>query len=610
MKVWHVGGSKFFNRLGSLSAALFRAEAGDVIELHKNIQEGPLRVNVPVTIKGNGHTITALENRYALICQVYTVLEDLNFEGPGSSAAVLIRGGAVLQNVKTRILGPAMELHRTVAVEGCRVLIKDSELMYLGAFMGGDQIPEVQILNSRLLDYYGGGVCFIGRNSPRSVLSGKIRMEGSYLEMVDFHGDCRAKESMLGNWNASYGNLYLEDCCLASHWANRSYAGEPENGPLKDREDTPEDVPMSLCIVGGKTVVDRFSTEVEDGADGFVLADGVLDVRNARVASQRTHHILEEGSASFVNVEDIGIWEVHDAACSVVNSKVNLPGRKLSAMEELDSLIGLASVKQQLHTILNTISMNQKNPEKDFGFSHHMIFAGDPGTGKTTVARLTAQALYEIGAIPENKYTEAPASQLIKGYVGQTGEHVETVLKNALGGVLFIDEAYELAVKDGQNTFNNDALAVLLRYMEDHRRDLVVIAAGYEKEMREFTASNAGLARRLQWVSFEDYTPEEMVEILYRMLASCKESFAGDARKLMLSFFQQITAYYRSRPDAKGRITGGGNGGLVRNVFQSLAFARNNRVAEDPDSTTRFIREDIQKAWEAEIKKADKLLGR
>ena len=252
--------------------------------------------------------------------------------------------------------------------------------------------------------------------------------------------------------------------------------------------------------------------------------------------------------------------------------------------------------------------MNQKNPEKDFGFSHHMVFAGDPGTGKTTVARLAAQALYEIGAIPENKCTEVPASQMIKGYVGQTGEHVENILKNALGGVLFIDEAYELAVKDGQNTFNNDALAVLLRYMEDHRRDLVVIAAGYEKEMRDFIASNAGLARRFQWVSFEDYTPGEMVQILYQMMDSCKESFAGDARNLMLQFFTSLTAYYKSFPDAKGRFANGGNGGLVRNVFQSMAFARNNRIAEDPASTQKFIRDDIQKAWETEKAKADKLL--
>ena len=171
-------------------------------------------------------------------------------------------------------------------------------------------------------------------------------------------------------------------------------------------------------------------------------------------------------------------------------------------MDELDSMIGLTSVKRQMRTIMNTIRMNAEHPEKDFGFSHHMVFAGDPGTGKTTVAKLVAQALFEIGAIPENKYMEVPASQLIKGYVGQTGEHVEAVMRKALGGVLFIDEAYELMVKEGENSFNNDALTVLLRYLEDHRNDLVVIAAGYEKEMKQFLSSNVGLTRIFKWISF------------------------------------------------------------------------------------------------------------
>lgn len=608
MKTWHVGGTKFFNKLSSLKAAVFRAEAGDIIEIHKDIKEDTVRVDEAIIIKGNGHTIVNPARKYALICKAHVVLEDMSFEGPGSSGAVSIQAGGILRKIKTNILGPAPVLCRTVAVHSGQVSIENSEIMYLSVQAKDGNIPEITVNNSRITDYYGGGVCFQNTNSPMSVLFGKGEIRNSYVENTAFCGTYKVVDSVFGNFNRSLGSLYLKDCTLASHIVKKSYEGEPEHGPLKSRVNLPR--PMALCIVIGRTVVENFSTRVEDPAHGFVLLDGALEIRNTRITSKRTAHLLDRGSASFVNVDDVGVYQVEEAACSVVNSRINTPGRALSAMERLDGLIGLSSVKRQLHTILNTISMNQKNPEKDFGFSHHMVFAGDPGTGKTTVARLAAQALYEIGAIPENKCTEVPASQMIKGYVGQTGEHVENILKNALGGVLFIDEAYELAIKDGQNTFNNDALAVLLRYMEDHRRDLVVIAAGYEKEMRDFIASNAGLARRFQWVSFEDYTPGEMVQILYRMMTSCKESFAGDARNLMLQFFTSLTAYYKSFPDAKGRFTNGGNGGLVRNVFQSMAFARNNRIAEDPASTQKFIRDDIQRAWEAEKAKADKLLIR
>jgi hypothetical protein len=249
--------------------------------------------------------------------------------------------------------------------------------------------------------------------------------------------------------------------------------------------------------------------------------------------------------------------------------------------------------------------MNMKCPEKDFGFSHHMVFAGDPGTGKTTVAKLVARALYEIGVIPENKCMEVPASQMIKGYVGQTGEHVESILQNALGGVLFIDEAYELMVKDNQNTYNNDALAVLLRYMEDHRSELVVIAAGYEKEMKEFLASNVGLMRRFQWVSFEDYTPSEMADIFISMSKRYGETFQiNDPHGLLVDCFTQLTGYYLSHPDAKGRVTNGGNGGLVRNLFQQVIFARNNRVAETNETMMQIIFDDIQHGFNEEMNKA------
>jgi Cdc6-like AAA superfamily ATPase len=173
------------------------------------------------------------------------------------------------------------------------------------------------------------------------------------------------------------------------------------------------------------------------------------------------------------------------------------------------------------------------------------------------------------------------------------------------GGVNFIDEAYELMVKDNQNSFNNDALAVLLRYMEDHRKELVVIAAGYEKEMREFLASNIGLTRRFRWVTFEDYTPSEMADIFMMMSERCEENFEmEDPHSILEEKIREITEYYLSHPDSKGRATNGGNGGLVRNIFQEVMFARNNRVADTDMTTMQITMDDIQTGFDVEMQKA------
>jgi hypothetical protein len=260
-------------------------------------------------------------------------------------------------------------------------------------------------------------------------------------------------------------------------------------------------------------------------------------------------------------------------------------------------LIGLNNVKQSIDSLMNTINLGGG---KDF--SNHMIFAGDPGTGKTTVADIVAQALFEVGAIPENKCTKATSDTLIKGYVGQTGENVRKILDQALGGVLFIDEAYQLSVKDGQNTFNDDAISVIIRYMEDHRDNLVVIAAGYSKEMRQFIASNPGLGRRFQWIEFEDYSPEEMARIFELMRKKAEDEYAPDVDpRIIQGLFTKLVNLNLSHPDANGRVTNGGNGGLVRNVYQKIVLAKNNRYATQGGDLT-ICREDIIKGFEDEFK--------
>ena len=604
-KTLHVGGKHFFNRFSNLEAAVERATDDDVIELHKDIKDIAVYISKNITIIGNGHVVMPAEGKTAFDCSAYVTIKDINFRCRPRTNAVLMRKGGVLSGITTRIIGPARGLYPTVVQRGGTLTVSDSDIMYMETYKGHGNILTVTFFkNSVLNDYYGGQAYLNNNGYDLSKFRGNTSISESIITCALFEGKSILSDTVLKNFNKVTGTVELNDCKLsASRAKDVAFSGEPVDGPLKDWN--PNVIPYALHIAGGQVIARGFSSDMDRHCIGFYMTSGSLDIRSTVGTNDEARHLIKGGAVVFNNVTDEGYYEITRARYGLIRSHVNTSATTKSAMEELDSMIGLGTVKKQLHTIMNTINVNMRHPEKDFGFSHHMIFAGDPGTGKTTVAKLVAQALFEIGAIPECKCMEVPASQLIKGYVGQTGEHVEAVMKKALGGVLFIDEAYELTVRDGQNTFNNDALAVILRYMEDHRNELVVITAGYKKEMREFLASNSGLTRRFQWVEFEDYKPDEMTDIFMTMCAKYRESFGFiNYTRTLTEKFTAVTEFYLSHPDTKGHVTNGGNGGLVRNVFQQVIFARNNRIAEDQYSTTKIIMADLETGFAEELKKA------
>lgn len=277
-------------------------------------------------------------------------------------------------------------------------------------------------------------------------------------------------------------------------------------------------------------------------------------------------------------------------------------------MEKLDKLIGQKTVKDKIHSIMNTIQEQSNTENKDFSFSYHMVFAGDAGVGKSTIANIVAQALYEIGAIPENKFINVDSSEIIQGYIGQTGQAMRKIIDKAIGGVLFIDEAYQLTVKKGEKSFNSEAITPLVNAMDLHRDDLVVIVAGYTKEMREFIASNIGFTRRFQWIQFDDYTPVELSEIFDSMRKSYGDEYANpQLYNLIAPLFDKVTKTYLSIPDANGRRTNGGNGGLARNIYQDIATARNNRIAETMDKNRNLEQQDILIGFKQQLIKANNL---
>ena len=250
---------------------------------------------------------------------------------------------------------------------------------------------------------------------------------------------------------------------------------------------------------------------------------------------------------------------------------------------ELNNVIGLKAVKDYVLNIeenLKVQNLRQAKGLKAADISMHMIFTGNPGTGKTTIARIVAKYLKAIGVLSSGQLREVSRADLVGQYVGQTAQLTNEVIRSSIGGVLFIDEAYSLC-RDKNDTFGLEAIDALVKGMEDNRDDLVVILAGYEKEMGEFLKSNSGLKSRFpNVVNFEDYTPAEMYEISlitakskgYRIDEECEEG--------LLKLFE--------KSQIKGK-NDSGNGRLVRNVVEAAILQQSKRIAKDNDTDLELL---------------------
>ena len=207
-------------------------------------------------------------------------------------------------------------------------------------------------------------------------------------------------------------------------------------------------------------------------------------------------------------------------------------------IEELNSLIGLMEVKREINILISYVRLQKRRKEEGLktpSISLHMIFSGNPGTGKTTVARLFSKILYELGYLSKGHVVETSRSGLVAGYLGQTAIKTEEMVNRALGGVLFIDEAYSLASGD---EYGSEAIDTLLKLMEDHREDFVVVAAGYPRLMDKFLASNPGLASRFnQTIEFQDYSSEELFEIFEYMCNSASYTFDSEIKQYLTERF-------------------------------------------------------------------------
>lgn len=253
------------------------------------------------------------------------------------------------------------------------------------------------------------------------------------------------------------------------------------------------------------------------------------------------------------------------------------PPRPLEELlSELDALVGLERVKADVRQLINFLKVQKLREEqglKPLPASRHLVFYGNPGTGKTTVARMVSQIYRTLGVLRRGHLVETDRAGLVAGYVGQTAIKVREAATSALGGVLFIDEAYTLST-GGSNDFGQEAIETLLKMMEDHRDELVVIVAGYTGRMQEFLDSNPGLRSRFnKHVHFDDYGVPQLVEIFKNFCRKADFRITPDAEKELISVFNVLTA---SRDETFG------NARTARNLFEATVSKQANRLVSLP----------------------------
>ncbi len=312
---------------------------------------------------------------------------------------------------------------------------------------------------------------------------------------------------------------------------------------------------------------------VRDAEEDVAAEKGARPVFDDCVSRNVTNAALPTGAREALTSTGGG-----DTAAASTARETDAPAEDTleDLLVELDGLAGLDRVKNDVSSLVKLMQTVRRREEMGLAappLSRHLVFTGNPGTGKTTIARLYGRILAAVGLLDRGHLVEADRAGLVGEYVGHTGPKTTRVFEQARGGVLFIDEAYSLTQYAGTNDFGQEAIATLLKLMEDHRDDVVVIVAGYPREMEVFVRSNPGLASRFnRTLLFEDYGSAELVSIVEHQAAQHQYELTAAAR-------DALTAHFDTLP----RERGFGNGRAARQLFQAMTERQAYRVAELPD---------------------------
>ena len=599
MKILHVGGFNPLNRFKTLEDALKKAKHDDQIILHKHVNESVI-INKSIILDGNGYSLKIDSDTVGIknSNNNHLVINNLTFIANTRANAIINEGILELTNVKMKLNGPVRKFLPLLYSDGSKLILNNCELLKVNT----TQNTTTKATNCKFYNYYGDNIHIEPNDNSNefSNLYGRSKFINCTLSHMDID-NAQIENCKIGPYtHISNSNLKNIKIYQKNEELNVKIKKESSYGLLDNQSDE------KYCLyLTDDITLQHYNIEIKDQEFIPIFGNHVnLEINKTKTNTEYENE-LYNSTLKATDTNDKNYWHLSKSKLSAVRSKINSNIKEETGLDKLNKLIGLQSVKRKINEIMNNIQVQSQNKNDDFEFSYHMIFSGEPGTGKTTVAKYVTEALYEVGAIPENKFTVATVDSLVAGYVGQTAQKTREVLEKALGGVLFIDEAYMLNVKQGQNTFNDEAIGVLIEFMENRRKDLIVILAGYKKEMTEFLASNTGLDSRIERVEFEDYTPQEMVQIFELMRKSNNIEYIDEnkIKQNLEKYFTLVTQLNLQIPDVNGRITNGGNGRLVRNIFQKIITERNSRIINENITDQRVTMVDVLKGFENEIRK-------
>jgi SpoVK/Ycf46/Vps4 family AAA+-type ATPase len=316
-----------------------------------------------------------------------------------------------------------------------------------------------------------------------------------------------------------------------------------------------------LLTTACRKMYDNRDENFGNGRDIRNLFDSIL--LNQSVRLSRVGEISDNSLYSIIEASDFPVEEKKEDSLE-------------AALARLDKLTGLASVKKEVRELINFLKIEKlrNDGEGSSRIGGHYIFTGNPGTGKTTVARILSDIFKNMGMLSKGHLVEKDRSGLVGQYIGETAQKTTAAIDEAMGGVFFVDEAYALIPEEGGKDFGKEAVDTILKRMEDDKGKFIVIAAGYKNEMKRFLNSNPGLPSRFQnTIEFEDYTPEELIFIFKGMTASKKMIMTPEFESKLVS---ELTGLYTNRDDNFA------NGRTVRNLFEAAQKRQSSRVAGIP----------------------------
>ncbi len=406
----------------------------------------------------------------------------------------------------------------------------------------------------------------------------RIDPRGKYLIFFSNKG----REAMADHFGAAFVSA-LGDVCTTTPFAREDLAAlaAQQLNALARKVQTR----LGLTLSAGADVRDHVAARCtpEQGAAGLAACCDKIFRALSEYCLQTDRTLT--GTVTLTARPDGIDFRLNDAAPAKLFNL--LPAAYTGAVDEikreLDELVGLAPVKEYVFGLADNIQVQQRRAAAGFktaSLSMHMIFTGNPGTGKTTIARLVARYLKAIGALKGGQLIEVSRGDLVGRYTGHTAPLTNSVIESALGGVLFIDEAYSL-YRGEQDSFGLEAIDTLVKGMEDHRDELVVILAGYTKEMETFLTANSGLASRFpNKIEFPDYTADELLDIT-TVLAK------GKGYRLAESCMFPLLGYYKRRQALDSRTAG--NGRLARNTLEKAIFNQSRRLVAEPAAELDLI---------------------